>query len=223
MFIKKTTLTLLISIFASLSLAEPAPDKTEWVTVPVEKQANNFEFSEYNYQTYYPRSRRGIQPKSEQRNPKLIKAIDLFNKGEYAAALKINETEALRGSDKAKANLALAYREGAGVKKDLNRSFELMEDAAKSEDPLILYRLGQWYFYGENGVITYSSPDMKHKNRPQPTDRDRGLTLFEKSAKQGYVDAMLELGDIYGLGITVPLDKKRAMEWYDQAARKKKQ
>jgi hypothetical protein len=52
-------------------------------------------------------------------------------------------------------------------------------------------------------------------------DKDIGLKLFEKSAKMGYPDAQLQMGNIYLSGLAGVTDTLKAVSWYKLAVQSK--
>jgi len=59
----------------------------------------------------------------------------------------------------------------------------------------------------------------EEENEPiEPDWLERALDYFERSAMQGYGDAMLDLGAMYRVGRGVPCDMGKAFYWFNQAA-----
>ena len=100
------------------------------------------------------------------------------------------------------ANLALAflYYKGDGVKKDLNKSFELLQDSSNI-DPNAAYQLSRFYLQGIN----------------TPVDNKKGVELIEFAASKNLLGAQKMLIKIYTEGLFgQEKDMKKVKQWQDE-------
>lgn len=104
---------------------------------------------------------------------------------ELEEAIKWLETAANGGDTVAETQLGLCYLEGKGVKKNVDKAFQLFRKAADSGNAEAMFRLGVCYCDGE-GVIANA------KN---------GFSWIEKAANKGHVRAQGMLGTCYENGI----------------------
>jgi len=90
-------------------------------------------------------------------------------------------------------------------KRGIDNLYEMIKKA-DSGDPEAQWRVA-WY-------IVWSG-----KNEPiEPDWLERALDYFQRSAAQGYGNAMLELGAMYSSGRGVAKDEAEAICWYEKAA-----
>jgi TPR repeat protein len=85
----------------------------------------------------------------------------------------------------------------AMAEKRMFDAFQDLLELAPEGDPFAQYELAGFYHWGRVG----------------PTDFTKARTWYERSAKQGNVDAMLGLAVIYGHGQGVTQDKSAAYRW----------
>ncbi|MDD2886778.1 MAG: tetratricopeptide repeat protein [Aliarcobacter sp.] len=100
------------------------------------------------------------------------------------------------------ANLALAflYYKGDGVEKDLNKSFELLQDSSNI-DPNAAYQLSRFYLQGIN----------------TPVDNKKGVELIEFAASKNLLAAQKMLIKIYTEGLFgQEKDMKKVKQWQDE-------
>ena len=112
------------------------------------------------------------------------------------------EKVAANGVPEAQQGLAILYREGVDVEKDLNKAFRWMKSAAEQELRLAQYNLGTHYARGE-GVET------------SPT---QALHWFRRAANNGLIHAQLQLGNMYLYGMDIQRSPVEAVKWYREAA-----
>lgn len=96
-------------------------------------------------------------------------------------------------------NLAFAflYYKGDGVKKDVNKSFELLKDSSHI-DPNAAYQLSRFYLQGINTKV----------------DNDKGIDLIEFAAEKGVLNAQKMLVNINKDGLFAqPRDQKKVEFW----------
>jgi len=122
--------------------------------------------------------------------------------------MKIEEVQraAERGEPKAQSDLGDMYEKGWGgiIPADLLKSAEWWEKAAIQGHAPAQYNLAR-IFNGLGGVIT-------------PKDDAMAIQWYQKSAEQGYIKAQESLGRHYEEGWGVPVDFKKAKEWYMKAS-----
>jgi len=127
------------------------------------------------------------------------------DKKEYPDAVKY-----LRKSQENKnlySNLALAflYYKGDGVKKDVNKSFELLKDSSDI-DPNAAYQLSRFYLQGINTKV----------------DNEKGIELIEFAASKGVLTAQKMLININKEGLFAqPKDQKKVEFWEAKIKEKK--
>ena len=100
------------------------------------------------------------------------------------------------------ANLAIAflYYKGDGVEKDLNKSFELLQDSSNI-DPNAAYQLSRFYLQGIN----------------TPVDNKKGVELIEFAASKNLLAAQKMLIKIYTEGLFgQEKDMKKVKQWQDE-------
>ncbi|RBQ32756.1 hypothetical protein CRU92_03300 [Arcobacter sp. FW59] len=103
---------------------------------------------------------------------------------EYQEALAyLNEA---KQKDNLFANLPISfiYYKGEGVRKDINKSFELLKESS-SIDPVAAFQLSRFYLQGINTKI----------------DNDKGLELLNFAAQKGVFQAQEMLANIYKQGL----------------------
>lgn len=104
------------------------------------------------------------------------------------------------GSPQACNRLGEVYLHGEGVERDPKQAVQCFEAAIKmTADSTALGHLGLCYLDGD-GV---------------ERDVHKGLSLLERSARQGNSVARMLLGNMYFLGKDVPKDLEKAVRWYE--------
>jgi TPR repeat protein len=99
-------------------------------------------------------------------------------------------------------NLALAYEQGRGVRKNLRRAMELYAQAAELGDVDAQLALG-WAFL--NGMV-------------DPPDYMSAFRWYRQAAKQGSASALFSLGQMFMEGLGVPCSRGRAARYFRAAA-----
>ena len=114
------------------------------------------------------------------------------------------EKAAKNGNVKAQFQLAVNYRLGKGVEKNLEEAFKWCSKAAKQGYVNAQYNLGLSYYRGD-GV---------------EKDFTEAIRWYTQAAEQGYADAQFNLGLLYyeGEGEGVEKDPKEAIRWCTKAA-----
>lgn len=99
-------------------------------------------------------------------------------------------------------NVAIFYYNGDGVKKDLAKTVDWLEKAAKQDYLLAQKQLAVCYAQG-----------IGIKKDPK-----QAAYWYEKAANQGDADAQYKLGTAYYQGNGVLPDYEQAVKWYEKAA-----
>ena len=84
------------------------------------------------------------------------------------------------------------------------KEFETKKSEATKGDPVVLYELGDLYYFGKGTTRNYGE----------------ALKAYTESAGKGYVLAEANLGWMHWSGLGTGRDYKKAMEWYSKAAEK---
>ena len=132
----------------------------------------------------------------------LDEGIAAVEQGDYERAFEIFLPLAEAGDAEAQYNLAILYRGGHGVAKDLQKSHQWFLRAAEQGIAAAQYHLGYMYDTGE-GV--------------EQSDRYAFL-WYRKAAEQGNPQAQTNLGVLYANGSGVAQDLKLAYVWFNLAA-----
>ncbi len=128
-----------------------------------------------------------------------LAAVELKN---YSAAFSVFETLAEAGNAEAQHNLAMLYRTGKGIQKDLASSYKWFRRAADQGASEAQYYLGYLFDMGE-GV---------EKNSRY------AFVWYRKAAEQGHGLGQINLGFLYANGAGVGQDIEQAYLWFHVAA-----
>ena len=118
----------------------------------------------------------------------------------YIEALKWLEAAADKNKF-ASAQIAKMYREGIGVKKDLNKAFEIAVEYANKGNEIQMFELAGYYL---NGIGVEAN-------------LDEALFWYEKAYNAGYLDAAYYLGYLYQTNNKIK-DVNKIIYWYNLAA-----
>ena len=121
-------------------------------------------------------------------------------------ALSYYKAGAMKGYYMAQSNYAAMLYNGAGVKRNIPESIKWLTLAAKQDYPVAQHNLALAY---KRGRVT-GKPDYVSF-----------LDWAHKSARQGFLPAMVDLGNFYRSGEGGEVDNKQAAIWFRQAALKK--
>jgi len=132
----------------------------------------------------------------------LDEGIAAVEQGDYSRAVEIFRPLAEAGDAEAQYNLAILYRSGHGVAKDLEKSRQWFLRAAEQGIAAAQYHLGYMYDTGEGA---------------EQNDRYAFL-WYRKAAEQGHPKAQTNLGVMYANGSGVAQDLKLAYVWFNLAA-----
>lgn len=163
-----------------------------------------------------------------------------FKNGDPQTALRVFEWHARNGNEQAQAALAILYKEGEVVAKDLAKYAAWSWLAARNGNAAAQLELGILLSQGE--LVPGSDKEAEtwftrsaDQGVPEatnwlgilaahPVDRDRtpdhkkAFSLFQKAAEQGSVNALVNLADAYHAGLGTAKDGDRAKALYEQAA-----
>ena len=145
---------------------------------------------------------------------------------------------AAQGCDKGQYNLAVCYRDGAGVGKDREEAFQWFLKAAEQGHGLAQYNLAvcyrdgdgvdkdpeetfQWFLKAaEQGVADAQNQVgfyyYQHRNAKE--NREKAVSWFIKAARQGHAWAQYSLAKCYRDGDGVDEDQREAFRWFLKAA-----
>jgi len=123
--------------------------------------------------------------------------------GHYSLARREFEQAIAQGNYEGRYWIARLYDLGYGVKRDPERAFGMMKEAAEKGVILAERRLGEMYRDGY-GVLQ---------------DYPNARTWLDAAATDGDVVAQRELGKLYSGATDIPADPMRAYAWFDVAAR----
>ncbi|MCT7465982.1 sel1 repeat family protein [Aliarcobacter cryaerophilus] len=126
-------------------------------------------------------------------------------KNDYKESLKYLNMADENKNLYAKLPLALLYYKGEGVKKDINKSFELLKESSDI-DPIAAFQLSRFYLQGINTKI----------------DNEKGIDLLEFSAQNGVLQAQELLSNVYKQGLYgVAKDQIKYEYWLNKATSNK--
>lgn len=123
----------------------------------------------------------------------------LGGKPDYAEAARQFRLAATEGHARAQGQLGICLLKGRGVPKDHDLALRWLTRAAKKQDPIALYTLGNFHA---------ATKDYIKANR-----------YYLGAAAQGHAAAMNNLGASHEHGHGVPADAAQAARWYGNAAR----
>ena len=134
---------------------------------------------------------------------KFHRAVQAFDRGDYAAALPVLRELAAQDNVKAQTMLGIAYAVGKGVPQDLHQSAVWMEKAAERGYAPAQSILGSAYAEGK-GVAQ---------------NDQTAFFWLEKAAEQGDAGAQFDVGVAYRRGLLgVKQDSGRARFWLEKSA-----
>lgn len=123
--------------------------------------------------------------------------------GNYSLARREFEQAIAQGNYEGQYWIARLYDLGYGVKRDPERAFKMMKDAAEKGVILAERRLGEMYRDGYGVLQNYPNARM----------------WLDAAATDGDVVAQRELGKLYAGATDIPADPIRAYAWLDVAGR----
>ncbi len=125
-------------------------------------------------------------------------------------------TKANNGDAQAQFDLAMAYREGKDIGKDLPASFKWLKEAAKGGHVEARYEVARDYAVeaeGQRVMARFGTP-----NAIMEFSRDYGFAVqwFHAAAQKGHVGAGLELAKLYFAGWGIKQNDAKAKEWAEK-------
>ena len=175
-------------------------------------------------------------------------AEECFEKGkksyeskDYAEAYKWAKKSADQGNAKGQNLLAVMYKNGFGVTKNLTEAVILYQKAAEQGFDKAQKNLGDLYYNGEGVAKVYAEAVKWYRKAAEqglPTAQNslgymyvkgygvdqnysEAAEWYRKSAEQGYAVAQNNLGDLYLNGNGVAKDYNEALKWYKKSAEQK--
>ena len=118
-------------------------------------------------------------------------------------AIKVIRRWSMQGHPTAQVNLALAYRAGWGVTRNLAAAFAWYRKAAEQGMPFAQTQVGLAY----------------EQARGAPRSYKRALKWYRRAAKRKHYRAEYRIGGLYYLGKGVPKDYAEAFDWWHKSAR----
>ena len=113
---------------------------------------------------------------------------------------------ARHGVTKAQINLAEVLLSGERETSDVIDGLDWIIQAAKTDDPAALYRLGKLLFNQEEGDRHFETSKNK-----------QAIGLFKRAATQGHEPSQFALGLIYYFGIGAEEDEPLGIHWINEA------
>ncbi|WP_448213692.1 tetratricopeptide repeat protein [Colwellia sp. MEBiC06753] len=136
-------------------------------------------------------------------NADLKTGIYELNRGQFKAAMTEFEPLLEEGYAPAQYQVGLMHKNGWGMKKDLNKAFELFSLAAEQNYPDAQFELALMYTEGE----------------PVAKDSKKAFEYTQKAADKGLASAQFNLGVMYAEGIGTYRDNTKAFNEYQKAAK----
>ena len=143
-----------------------------------------------------------IPAKREEPKVTLNEAVAMYNKGDYANAVKHYERLAKEEDATAQCWLGVCYYNGQGVTQDYVEAVAWYRKAAEQGYASAQYNLGYCYANGRGVTQDYVE----------------AVAWYRKAAEQGYASAQYNLGYCYANGRGVTQDYVEAVAWYRKAA-----
>lgn len=119
--------------------------------------------------------------------------------GNHAEAVKQFESLAKQGSALGQFLLSQMYTQGKGVPQDHREAFKWCLLSASQGDMLAMHKIGYMYFYGQ-GV---------------PKNYEEAFKWFSRNSNCSFSQPFL--AEMYGQGLYVKKDLKKAKEWFKKA------
>ena len=121
------------------------------------------------------------------------------------------------GDPQAQFDLAMAYREGKDIQKDLQSSFRWLKEAAKGEHVEAQYELAKDYAVEAEGNRETSRLGVGTAIKYFARDYGFAVQWFHEAAQKGHVGAQLELAKLYFAGWGIQQSDDKAKEWAEKA------
>jgi len=127
------------------------------------------------------------------------KAVDAYNNGDFATAVKEWQPLAEQGVASAQYNLALMYNTGKGVAQDDKAAVKWFRLAAEQGNVSAQHNLALSYNHGIGVAQNYKA----------------AVKWYKLAAEHGNASAQVSLGVMYATGRGVLLDDKTAYMWFN--------
>jgi TPR repeat protein len=165
-------------------------------------------------------------------------ALAVYERGDYAQAMKVFRQLAERGHQWAQRRVGLMYAEGKGVPQDYQEAVKWYRLAAAQGNVPAQYSLGLAYEKGQGVPQDYQEAvnwyriaaaredewaqtrlgSIYAEGKGVPQDYQEAVKWYRLAAAQGYAPAEYSLGVAYEKGQGVPQDYREAVKWYRLAA-----
>ncbi len=126
-------------------------------------------------------------------------------------------TKANNGDAQAQFDLAMAYREGKDIQKDLQSSFKWLKEAAKGGHLEAQYELAKDYAVEAEGNRETARLGVGTAIKYFARDYGFAVQWFHEAAQKGHVGAELELAKLYFAGWGIKQDDAKAKKWAEKA------
>ena len=126
-------------------------------------------------------------------------------------------SKANSGDPQAQFDLALAYREGKDIQKDLQASFRWLKEAAKGGHVDAQYELAKDYAVEAEGNRQVAKLGVGTAIKYFARDYGFAVQWFHEAAQKGHVGAQLELAKLYFAGWGIQQNDAKAKEWAEKA------
>ena len=126
-------------------------------------------------------------------------------------------SKANSGDPQAQFELAMAYREGKEIQKDLQSSFKWLKEAAKGGHLEAQFELAKDYAVEAEGNRETARLGVGTAIKYFARDYGFAVQWFHAAAEKGHVGAELELAKLYFAGWGIKQDDAKAKEWAEKA------
>ena len=121
------------------------------------------------------------------------------------------------GDPQAQYDLALAYREGKDIQKDLQSSFRWLKEAANGGHVEAQYELGKDYAVEAEGNRQTAKLGIGTAIKYFARNYEFAVQWYHEAAQKGHVGAQLELAKLYFAGWGIQQNDAKAKEWAEKA------
>ena len=180
----------------------------------------------------------GASGASSSPDPRLLSAIEAYNRGDVATAFQGLSALAAGGNSDAQVNLGYMYARGEAVPQDQAHALRLYELSAAQGNGEGMNALGYKYEYGtgvvpnmETAIHWYCAAIAKGNPRAMNNlaillsegkvvarDLPEAHALWLQSAERGHVNGMLNVGVTFITGEGVAADRAQGIAWLTRAA-----
>lgn len=121
------------------------------------------------------------------------------------------------GDPQAQFDLAMAYREGKDIQKDLQSAFKWLKEAANGGHVEAQYELAKDYAVEAEGNRQTAKLGVGTAIKYFARDYGFAVKWFHEAAQQGHAGAQLELAKLYFAGWGIKQNDEKAKEWAEKA------